>query len=176
MPLVYITGNSGTGKSTVRKELQKRGYEAYDTDDEGITTWRHKTTGEQVERPEDENSRTADWYDQHEWHMSRQKVEELAVRAKNTPIFLCGSPSNADDMRDLYSTVVCLVLDKATLQQRIAKRTDHDFGKAPDELANILGWHDSFQERYRNQGAVMVDAGRPIEEIVDSILSNIREK
>lgn len=123
MPLIYITGNSGAGKSSVRKELQRRGYEAHDTDDDGITTWQHKTTGEAVERPEDEGSRTKDWYEQHEWRISRQKVEEFATHARDKTIFLCGSPSNADEMLDLYDKIVCLVVDKDTLKSRITSRT-----------------------------------------------------
>ncbi len=170
MPLIYITGNSGAGKSTVRKELQRRGYEAHDTDDDGITTWFDKATGKPIERSEDENSRTKEWYEQHEWQMSRQKAEEFAERAKNKPIFLCGSPENGDDMLDLYDTVICLVLDKQTLRHRIASRTDHDFGKAPDELESILGWHDSFQDRYRDYGAVIIDVRRPLDKVVDDIL------
>ncbi len=171
MSLIYITGNSGAGKSSVRKELQRRGYEAHDTDDNDITTWAHKATGSLVERPEDESGRTKEWYNQHEWKMSRQKVEEFAERAKDKSVFLCGSPSNADDMLDLYDQVVCLVLDKDTLQRRIASRTDHDFGKAPDELKSILGWHDIFQDRYKDNGAVIIDATQPLEQVVDEILT-----
>jgi adenylate kinase family enzyme len=171
MPLIYITGNSGAGKSSVRRELQRRGYEAHDTDDDDITAWVHKATGKLVEQPEDESDRTKGWYDQHEWKMSRQRVEEFAKHAKDKPVFLCGSPTNADDMLDLYDQVVCLVVDEETLQRRIASRTDHDFGKAPDELESILGWHDSFQERYREHGAVMIDATQPIEKVVDEILT-----
>lgn len=170
MPLIYITGNSGSGKSSVRKELLRRGYEAYDTDDDDITAWRHKTTDKLVVRPVAEHDRTKEWYDEHDWKMSRQKVEELAAKAKDKPIFLCGSPSNADEMLDLYDKIICLTLDKETLKNRIASRTDHDFGKAPDELNNILGWHDSFQDRYKDMGAVMIDAAQPIEDVVDSIL------
>ena len=176
MPLIYITGNSGAGKSSVRKELQRRGFEAHDTDDDGITTWRHKVTGEQAERPEEESSRTKEWYEQHEWKISRQKVQEFAARAKDKPIFLCGSPTNADDMLDLYDKVICLTTDKQTLQRRIATRTDHDYGKAPNELRDILGWHDSFQDRYRKYGAVMIDATKPLNEVVDEILSATQKK
>lgn len=171
MPLIYITGNSGAGKSSVRKELQLRGYEAHDTDDDDITTWVHKTTGKPTEQPEGENARTKGWYDQHEWRISRQKVEEFAVSAKDKLIFLCGSPTNADDLLDLYDKVVCLVVDQDTLKGRIASRTDREFGKVPDELESILGWHDSFQERYRDAGAVIVDATRPLNTVVDELLS-----
>ncbi|HSW78046.1 MAG TPA: AAA family ATPase [Candidatus Chromulinivoraceae bacterium] len=174
MPLIYITGNSGAGKSSVRKELQHRGYEAHDTDDDDITAWVNNATGNLVEQPDDENGHTREWYDQHEWKMSRQKVKEFAELAKGKTIFLCGSPTNADDMLDLYDQVVCLVLDKDTLQYRIASRTDHDFGKAPDELASILGWHDRFQDRYRNLGAVMIDVTQPIKTVVDEILAKVQ--
>ena len=170
MPLIFITGNSGAGKSSVRKELQRRGYEAHDTDEDGITVWRNKTTAELADYPEEQSDRTNEWYEQHEWQMSRQKVEEFAARAKNNLIFLCGSPTNADDMLDLYDKVVCLVADKDTLRHRITARTDNDYGKAPNKLDDILGWHDSFQERYRKYGAIMVDATKPISDVVDDIL------
>jgi tRNA uridine 5-carbamoylmethylation protein Kti12 len=39
MPLIYVTGPSGAGKSTVRNELIKRGYEAHDTDEDGMSAW-----------------------------------------------------------------------------------------------------------------------------------------
>ncbi len=172
MSLIYITGNSGAGKSSVRNELQRRGYEAYDTDD-GLTAWHHKTTNKVVERPTNEKDRTKEWYEAHDWKMSIEKVKELATKAKNKPIFLCGSPSNADEMLDLYDIVICLTVDKDTLQKRINSRTDNDFGKAPDELKNILGWHEAFQNRYRGYEAIMIDANRPLHEVVDDILKNI---
>jgi dephospho-CoA kinase len=34
MALIYVIGASGAGKSTVRTELQRRGYMAYDTDED----------------------------------------------------------------------------------------------------------------------------------------------
>lgn len=33
MSLYYIKGTPGSGKSTIRKELEKRGFEAHDADD-----------------------------------------------------------------------------------------------------------------------------------------------
>ncbi len=174
MSLIFITGNSGAGKSSVCKELQRLGYEAHDTDDDGMTVWRNKTTHETVERPADEAARTKEWYDHHEWRMSRQRVEELAARAGDKLVFLCGSPSNADEMQDLYDKVVLLNVDRATLKSRIAARTDHDFGKAPRELKAILGWHDSFQNRYKDSGAIIVDATQPLGQVVGDILDNLK--
>jgi len=174
MSLIYITGNSGAGKSSVRNELQKRGYEAHDTDEGGITSWRHKVTDEAVIRPTDTKDRTKEWYEEHDWKMSRPKVQELASKAKNKTIFLCGSTSNAGEMLDLFGKIIFLEINKDTLRTRLINRTDNDFGKAPDELDNILGWHKSFEDEYRLYGATMVDAARPLSVVVDNIVEAIR--
>ncbi len=175
MSLIYITGNSGAGKSSVRKELQQRGYEAHDTDEGGITSWRHKVTDVAVNRPNDTKDRTKEWYEEHDWKMSRQKVEELATKAKDKTVYLCGSTSNAGEMLDLFGKIVFLEIDKDTLRNRLLNRADNDFGKAPDELNNILGWHKSFEDEYRRYGAIIVDAARPLSVVVDDIVETINK-
>lgn len=173
MPLVYITGNSGAGKSAVRKELQLRGYEAHDTDENDISAWQNKRTGNIVERPLNEEDRTNAWYAEHDWNMSRSKINDLAKLADDKPVFLCGSTSNADDMLEFFDKVYYLSVDRDTLKKRLTSRTSNDFGKAPDELKNILGWHMSLEERYKNYGAQLVDATQPIKSVVDEILSTL---
>jgi dephospho-CoA kinase len=172
MALVFITGISGAGKSTVRDALKSRGYEAHDTDEDGITSWRHKETNEPTHRPTKLEDRTNDFYAQHDWKMSRERIELLAEQAKDKPVFLCGATSNNNEMRDLFDKVVCLTLDEATLKERLANRTTNDFGKSPDELANILSWHKSSEDEYRSSGAVMIDATRPIHAVVEDILAS----
>jgi len=173
MPLVYITGNSGAGKSAVRKELQLRGYEAHDTDENNISSWQNKYTGNIVERPLDKADRTNVWYSEHDWNMSCNKIENLAMQANDKLIFLCGSTSNADEMLNFFDKVYYLSVDEVTLKERLTRRTSNDFGKAPDELKNILGWHMSLEERYKNYGAQLVDATQPIKSVVDEIFSTL---
>jgi dephospho-CoA kinase len=36
MGIIYITGSAGSGKSTVKRELLSRGYEAFDVDEDGF--------------------------------------------------------------------------------------------------------------------------------------------
>ncbi|HJQ09317.1 MAG TPA: hypothetical protein VJ836_07605 [Candidatus Saccharimonadales bacterium] len=81
MPLVYITGPSGSGKSTVRNELIMRGYETYDTDEDGMSAWYNNQTLEPVERPA-EKDRTPDWYEKHDYRLSDMSVV-LAQRYDN---------------------------------------------------------------------------------------------
>lgn len=173
MALIYITGNSGAGKSSVCKELGRRGYETHDTDENDISSWQHNATGKTVERPSDEKERTTKWYAEHDWNMSRLKVEKLAKLATQKLVFLCGSTSNADEMLDLFEKVFYLSVDEDTLKKRLLVRTDNDFGKAPDELQNILGWHKSLEDRYKKHEAMLLDATKPIGAVVDDIMSSL---
>jgi hypothetical protein len=53
MPLVYVTGISGAGKSAIRGELIGMGYPAFGTDEDGYGIWLDKTTGEPAEEPDE---------------------------------------------------------------------------------------------------------------------------
>lgn len=169
MPLIYITGPSGAGKSTVRNELAKLGYEAHDTDEDGLSAWCDNQTLEPVEFPKPED-RPADWFEKHDFRLSTERVKELAERAKTKLIFLCGIPANDNEFREYYDKIICLVIDKETMKHRVATRTTNGFGKSPDELALMLYWHGKMLERYKEWGAVMVDASQPLEIVIDTIL------
>lgn len=173
MPLIYITGPSGAGKSTVRKELQKRGYEAHDTDEDGMSAWYNMETNEKVQRPA-EQDRSPDWYKHHAYRMSPERVKEIAERAKDKLIFLCGIPSNDLELAEYYDKVICLVIDEEVMKQRVASRDTNNFGKAADELELMLYWHGKMLERYERFGATMVDATKPLDEVVDMVVSEAK--
>jgi broad-specificity NMP kinase len=82
MPLIYITGISGSGKSSISNKLKERGYEAYDADREGFNGWVNNKTGQTITRDDSLEYATPEWYEKYSWKTSRAKVEELAKRAK----------------------------------------------------------------------------------------------
>ena len=45
MPLYYVTGVSGTGKSSVLRELRTRGYHARGVDEDGYADWINRISG-----------------------------------------------------------------------------------------------------------------------------------
>ena len=51
MPLIYVTGISGSGKSAVLRELQSRGNRAYGVDEDEYGQWLHWRSGEQERFP-----------------------------------------------------------------------------------------------------------------------------
>jgi 2-phosphoglycerate kinase len=168
--LVWITGVSGTGKSTVRAELARRGHQSFDADEDGIAVWRDRKNAEQVYDPGDGNHPET-WLRDHCWTINRARVERLALLARNDVVFLCGAVANEDEVWDLFDVVVCLVIDESTLRERLATRTTNKFGKAPTELEAILGWNQTMEATYRELGVPVVSANQPLVAVVDEILA-----
>jgi len=173
MPLIYITGVSGSGKSAVRTELMKRGYKAIGTDEDGIATFYNNETGKMIDNPTNAQGRSPEWYAHHTWKMCRQRVERLALQGKDNPVFLCGGAANDEEVWDLFSRIVALIIDEATLKKRIAARTTNDFGKLPHEYASVLEWQKGAEAYYRRMNAVLVDATQAIEVVVDEIVEEV---
>jgi dephospho-CoA kinase len=174
MALIYITGPSGAGKSTVRNELNMLGFEAHDTDEDGLSAWYDNQTLEPVDFLKAEN-RPADWFEKHDFRLSSERVKQLAERAKATTVFLCGIPANDNEFRKYYDKVFCLVIDKETMKRRVLTRVTNDFGKSPDELKLMLYWHGKMLERYNEWGATMIDASQPLDNVVEEIIKQSQE-
>ena len=170
MTLVWITGVPGAGKSTVRRELVRRGHPAYDADYDGFRLWRDRATEELVVDPGRER-RPPDWHQENWFPLERARVEELRLRARTERVFLCGSVANELDVWDLFDLVVCLHVDDETLVHRLATRTDNDFGKTDEVRDAILGWNATARENYRRFGAVLIDATRTLDRVVDDVLA-----
>lgn len=174
MALFYITGTSGSGKSSVRERLIQLGYEAYDTD-VSINDWHDRQTGQVVTfMPEPETpAKTTKWVREHDFLMSEPKIKQLAAAAKSHDIFICGHASNDVDLMSYFQEVFCLVLDEASTTQRVQSRANNSWGNDAEQLALLMKWHKQTQERYRQVGATMIDATLPVEEVVSQILEQI---
>jgi adenylate kinase family enzyme len=174
MSLFFITGIAGSGKSTVQKELKSRGYEAYDTDDDGFAKWHNNETGYIHPKSSVKNEdRTKEFLKIHSWKVPRQEVEDLASRAKGKTIFLCGVAANEDEIRDLFKAVFELTIDDETLIHRLTTRTNNDWGKQPHELQQTLESQHNIDELYRKHNPILIDATQPIEVVVDNIIAKI---
>ena len=176
MGLCLVTGVSGTGKSTVLGELRARGCLARGVDEDGYADWVSRRTGAAERVPRDDPAFDIhDWYQGHDWVLNPRRVGVLSRAAARcaAPVFLCGNALGEGDAWPLFDRVVALVADVPTIERRLAARAG-DYGKAPEELAMILGWHNGFEERYRRFGAVIVDATRSLPEVADQVLAAAR--
>lgn len=174
MSLYFVTGVSATGKSTVTHELRGRGYIAYDTDDDALARWQHNESG--FIHPKSSvkaEQRTEEFLTTHSWNVPREYIEKIAVEAADTDAFVCGAANNIAQLRDLFSGVFALVIDEPTLRDRLAHRTNNDWGKQAHELQQTLDTFHASLDTYRALGYVMIDAAQPTPLVVDAILAQI---
>jgi gluconate kinase len=169
--LVLVTGTSGSGKSAVCESLRARGHEAHDMDLDGNAAWMHRATGEHWPAGVRPDTGAPDWFAQYEWRAIPEKIEALAGRGGEHPVFLCGMTTNGHEVWHLYSRVVYVSVDERTLRERLASRTTNDFGKTREELDAIFVWHGTAEEQHRDAGATMVDATLPLDQVVDAVLA-----
>ena len=169
MPLVWVTGSPGVGKSTVCALLKSRGELAVDADWAGYSHWVDRTSGQIITDPP--YPTPGGWLDRFAWRISRAEVETLSTRMHNKTAFLCGSAENEVAVWDLFDHMVCLVADNETLRDRLGTRTTNAFGKHPDELAAALGWNEDVESTYRRLGATIIDGRQPLPEVADAILA-----
>lgn len=173
MPLIYITGPSGSGKSTIARELARRGYEAHDADKE-ICSWYNNETGEKVEYPKDASLRPPDWQSKHSFLMSEILLDKLLKKSGNDYIFVCGiAPNDLEIAPTYFDKVICLLIDEQTMVSRVSTRVNNKYGQAPDQLAIMQGWYQPTVEKYRNSGAIMIDATQPISCVIDDVLKEV---
>lgn len=173
MPLIYITGVAGTGKSAISRVLQSKGYTAYDTDLDDLWAWHHAATGQRLRASDAPKRLNAKWFAEYECRLVRERIEHIAREAEGNLVFLCGTSANDADIHHLLDKVIFLTIDHETLLCRLKYRKSNTFGKGKSEVAHVLHWLQPAEDYYRSFGAVMQDATAPLEVVVEQILSQV---
>ncbi|HZM64486.1 MAG TPA: AAA family ATPase [Candidatus Saccharimonadales bacterium] len=168
MGAYLITGRSGTGKTTVCKELQRQGYCAFDMDRvEGLAGWVNPKTGSPVKV---DYSKPMD-LTQNAWHWNAPVLSKLL--ATHDELFMCGSAHNQLDFHYLFDKVFVLVLPPKTQRRRIMERTEHDYGKLPEMQTRLLAEQAEFVKQSVALGTLKVAAAKTPEKIVQDILTHV---
>ena len=167
MSFVYIKGTPGSGKTTIRKELELLGYEAHDADDKDMGGPYNNATNERVTYPE---SPSAEWFAAHSYRLIPEAVKELHKRAADKTIFLCGTAHNEDDVWSEFDQILFLDADEHTIKDRLAARTNSDYGKAPHEMIEIMKKYQLDQQKKLRPGVTLIDATLPINGVVQAII------
>lgn len=163
----FITGRPGSGKSTVIRELRRRGYNAFDTDQlPEITKLEDQTTGEIVAWPDG----PVDWK-RYRWNWQDAAFRQLL--AGEGDIFIGAIVGNQQDYYALFNQVFALTLSEHTLAQRL---DSHEHIRTDVEKTQARAVHEVKQARFRKQGLQLISSERPVSEIVEEILLLVKPK
>lgn len=151
-----VEGVSGTGKTSVCRELHRRGYAAVNGDTD-LAYQGDPETGDATDTAQHEN---------HVWEVGR--VRALVADNHDPVTFFCGGSRNVQKFIDLFDEVFVLDVDIDTLQQRLDQRPPDEWGGQPAQRDLIVRLHTTKEDVPRT--GVVIDATRPLGEVVDEIL------
>src|SRR5688572_8273175 len=154
-----IEGLSGTGKTSVCDELQRRGHHAIHGDRE-LAYRGDPETGEPME---------GFGHEHHIWDV--EKVRSLVADRSHAATFFCGGSRNFSKFIDLFDGVFVLEVDLPTLHRRLDERPDEEWGGKQAERDLIVRLHRTKEDIPKD--GVVIDATKPLTRVVDEIIGQI---
>jgi dephospho-CoA kinase len=168
MPKYLIIGRAGSGKSTVSRELRRRGLDARDADEvSGLARWEDAIT----KRPATVADVTFVDYAKVRWNWVSAAVD--ALLAEPGTIFLCGGADNDLAEGGKFDRVFMLCVSPDIQVQRLSTRTDNPYGTHPEMIPHIIEEQRDLAARAQAAGAVMLDADQPVAKVAIDLLQEL---
>jgi shikimate kinase len=162
MKRILLTGMSGTGKSTVVRELAARGYRAVDVDNDEFSQWVEikNSTGAEI-TPVDGNR---------DWMWREDRIQDLLSTQEADVLFVSGCAENMPQFFPQFDLIILLSAPASVIVQRLRDRTTNHYGKQPDEVARVLSLIESVEPLLRHAAAYEIDTSMPLEDVVATLL------
>ena len=147
MKRVLLTGMSGTGKSSLVRELVARGYKAVDTDDgwceplpDGRQQWREAA------------------------------IRDLLDTEDADVLFVAGCEENQVAFHPRFDQIILLSAPIETVLERLARRTTNPFGKSAEERQRVIDDTAAVEPLLRGVADYEVVSTAPLDEVVTTVL------
>lgn len=166
---ILLTGIAGTGKSTIINALKERGITAVDLHElPDLFCWKNIKTGELVEYYPVQSK---EWFEENGRFCDTKKLEEILNQYDD--VIVAGTTS--EDQKEFVSNfdkVILLQCDASTIIHRMKTRNNKSgYGKTKAEQEDNIGWQKEFDSLIISMGAVPVDTGDNLDDVVDKIIS-----
>jgi GTPase SAR1 family protein len=150
---VLLTGMSGSGKSTLVQELRRRGYAAYDADDDGFSEPR------------------ADG----RWGWRADAVASLLAQISDGDLlFFAGCSEEQIEMPFDYRVVLTVPEDEIVM--RLRTRTSNAYGQEPAERRQVLADLAHIEPLLRRSADLVLSTTAPVAEVADRLLAHVADR
>jgi broad-specificity NMP kinase len=167
---VLIAGISGSGKTSILRELKGRGHETCELENvPGLVRVIGKNSGQVISHYDGEDvgalSRVS-------WLLLEDRLVKLLDGSKGQLVFYsCFPATNLVSLVDHFDRRFLLRAEPAVVRKRLTERSG-EFGKKPDVQDWVIGWKDSWEESMIRAGARPIDSNRSVQEIAQELLDD----
>jgi adenylate kinase family enzyme len=166
MAKVYITGVSGTGKTTLAAAFAAEGYHTVSIDEADLCLWVSKDSKTPVNY---EAKLDQEFVDKHDWICDGNKLRDILATQEDILVF--GIASNQNEFLDAFDKVIVLKCNPDIFIQRIVSRVDNDFGKDESIQKYLRDTHGAFENDLVARGAIEINTEQPVSQVVSAIKS-----
>ena len=152
MPIIFVTGLSGVGKSSALERLAMEGYHVVDTDYGYIKTDKN---GEIEERVWDE-----------------EKINQLIAQYKKSHLFISGCYSNQGKFYEHFDCVVLLKAELKVMMDRINNRDSNNYGKSEVEKNEVIDSFENILPLLEKSSDVIIDTSHTG---IDAVCERLKE-
>lgn len=153
MKRVLITGMSGSGKSSVIRELARHGYKAIDTD------W-----NPDWEQPAPESEGPG-------WLWREERIDALLADEAAEVLFIAACVENQGKFYSRFDHIVVLTASPELTVALLAGRRSNPYGKRPEEVDQVLRYKKTIEPRLLRAATAQIDTAMPLDDVVTALVA-----
>ena len=150
---VLLTGMSGSGKSTLVQELRRRGYAAYDADDDGFSEPRAGGR----------------------WGWRADAVASLLAQITGGDLLVFAGCSE-EQIEMPFDYRVVLTVPEDEIVARLRTRTSNTYGQTPAERSQVLADRALVEPLLRRAADLVLSTTAPVAEVADRLLLHVGDR